>query len=223
MYDKVSIEIMRKFLRYFLLFILICLLLLTAGFFIPRKWTDDKKCTADSSFFIIVGSNGYHTSFILPVKNDLHDWSKEFPVDNDIQYMEFGWGNQQFYMGRDFSLKATVKALFPSQTVMHVVYLDKDPEQWFKKSKAKRIHVCKEDYLFIVKYIQGSFEQQNLKKIYLGEGLYGPSSFYKGKGKYHTFETCNTWVAKGLRGADVKTPLWGGLAPAIMWHLRNKE
>jgi uncharacterized protein (TIGR02117 family) len=194
---------------------------MTAGFFIPRKWSTALTCKTDS-LEIIVHSNGYHTSFILPVKNSVYDWNKDLAIQDDMQYLEFGWGNKQFYMALDYSVKTTVKALFPSETVMHVVQLDREPEKWFKGSTSKRLKICKEDYLTLVHYILNSFEMDSNKKvIYLGEGLYGPSAFYKAQGDYHGLETCNTWVAKGLRLTNINTPLWGGTAPAIMWHLRN--
>lgn len=213
---------MRKFFKYFLFVILLISLLLTAGFLIPRKWSGYTACPQDS-ISLVIGSNGYHTSFILPVKNQHFDWTKEFSASQSYQYMEFGWGNQQFYMAKDFSVKTTLRALFPSATVMHVVYLDKEPEKWFKSFKGKRISLCREDYLGLIRYIQSSFDlDADGKKIYLGEGLYGPSSFYQGKGNYHALETCNTWVAEGLREANVNTPLWAGTAPAITWHLEEK-
>lgn len=215
------ILVMKRFFKYFFLFLAATILLLSAGFFIPRKGSFGNACPEDS-VSIVIGSNGYHTSFILPVKHPSFDWSLEFPVPYDIKYIEFGWGNQQFYMSKDFSIKATLRALFPSATVMHVVYLDKDPEKWFKGSKGKRIHLCTDDYLALIRYIKKSFDlDERQHPVYLGEGLYGPSYFFKGKGSYHALETCNTWVARGLREANVRTPLWGGLAPAIMWHLKN--
>jgi uncharacterized protein (TIGR02117 family) len=214
---------MRKFFKYFFQTILVLIILIIAGFFIPRKWSRSLSCKTDS-VEVIIHSNGYHTSFILPVKNSVYNWRKDLPINSNIQYLEFGWGNKQFYMALDYSVKTTIKALFPSETVMHVVQLDKEPEKWFRGSKAKRLKICREDYAILVNYIRNSFEKDSQHKfIYLGEGLYGPSAFYQGKGNYHGLETCNTWVAKGLRLANINTPLWGGTAPAIMWHLRNYE
>ena len=212
-----------KFFKYFLFFLLIVILLLTAGFFIPRKWSQEKICPEDS-VSIAISSNGFHTSFILPVSHDLYDWKKDFPQGENYQYIEFGWGNKQFYMARDFSIMNVLRALFPSETVMHVVFLDRSPEEWFKNSEAKRISICRKDYITLLTYIRQSFKLNNQgEMIYLDEGLYGPSAFYEGMGNYHGFETCNVWVAKGLREVDVNTPLWAGTAKSIMWHLRNYE
>ncbi|MBX9853690.1 MAG: TIGR02117 family protein [Cytophagaceae bacterium] len=211
-----------KFLKYFFLFILIGIIFLMGGFFIPRKWSQEKSCIDTVS--IVISSNGFHTSFIVPVSNDAYDWTKDFPQAENYQYIEFGWGNKQFYMARDFSIMNVLRALFPSETVMHVVFLDRPPEKWFSNSESKRISICRQDYITLLAYIKQSFKSDKEGKlIYLDEGLYGPSAFYEGNGSYHGFETCNVWVAKGLREADVNTPLWAGTARSIMWHIRNYE
>lgn len=212
---------MKKRFKYFLFSLLAIFLLLIIGFFTPRKWSADKICEDDSAT-VIIGSNGYHTSYILPVKINAYDWSKDFPVEPGIKFIEFGWGNREFYMSRDFSLKSTLKAMFPSATVMHIVYLDKNPGEWFKNPRHKQINLCREEYQALVRHINDSFQTDSTEeKIYLDRGLYGPSEFYEGKGKYHAFQTCNTWVAEGLREAGVNTPLWAGTAQSIMWHLRK--
>jgi uncharacterized protein (TIGR02117 family) len=210
---------MRKFFKYFFIVLTGTILLFAIGFFVPRKWLPPEPCI-EETVNITIGSNGYHTSFILPVKTNIYSWNKDFPAENDIQYIEFSWGNKNFYMNRDFSIKAAARAMLPSSTVMHIVYLDKEPEKWFKKQRLKNVTLCKPDYLTLVNYIKNSFAVDSSgNKIYLGEGLYGPSAFYEGTGNYYALETCNTWVAKGLRAADVNTPLWAGTAQSIMRQL----
>lgn len=214
---------MKRTIRIFLSTLFIIIILLTAGFFLPSPQRNKSEACARKAI-LHIGSNGFHTSFLLPVNNGWYDWRKDFEIPSEIQYIEFGWGNREFYMSRDFSIKATIKALFPSETVVHVVYLNATPEIWFKKPRDVKVFVCPRDYLNIVQYIRSSFHtSENGDKLYLGKGLYGPSSFFKGTGNYHAFKTCNTWVAEGLREAHIRTPLWAGTAQSIMWHLKRTE
>ena len=38
----------------------------------------------------------------------------------------------------------------------------------------------------------------------MNPGIYGNSQFYKAKGDFHIFNTCNKWTAKGLESAGMK-------------------
>jgi uncharacterized protein (TIGR02117 family) len=215
---------MLTFLKRTIIAILLLGIIMTAGVFIPHPRLEKPDCSTEDSFEIMVGSNGYHTSFIVPSSNEIYNWKDFLEIPDNAQFIEFGWGNKQFYMARDFSVITTIKALLPGETVMHVVYLDKDPEIWFSKPQVKRLKICREKYESLINYIRQSFiKNENDKLIYLGPGLYGPSAFYEGEGDYHAFQTCNTWVADGLRIINIRTPFWAGLAPAIMWHLKSEE
>ena len=37
----------------------------------------------------------------------------------------------------------------------------------------------------------------------MNHGIYGDSQFYKAKGEFHIFNTCNKWTAKGLESAGM--------------------
>jgi len=51
---------------------------------------------------------------------------------------------------------------------------------------------------------------------------YGPAdAFYRAVGKESAFRTCNTWVAKWLRLAGVKTSLWPPFVQGLVWRYRG--
>ena len=170
----------------------------------------------------MVRSNGYHTGFILPVKNDLFDWGGELEIREQAQFIEFGWGNDQFYMHRGgFPVFLALNAvLHPSPTVLHVVYLNRHPDKWFRHPQVKSILLDSAGYLNLVNYIRQSFRNHESRKVYRGEGLYGPSEFYTANGKYHLFKTCNSWVARGLKRAGQKTALLPLTAGSVMRNIK---
>lgn len=54
-------------------------------------------------------------------------------------------------------------------------------------------------------YIHSTYSlNEDGKPIILSEQFNGSVKFFKAKGKYHLFNTCNTWVAEGLRKAGFK-------------------
>jgi uncharacterized protein (TIGR02117 family) len=171
---------------------------------------------------VVVRSNGFHTGLILPVKNKLFDWNSELQISQEVQFIEFGWGNDRFYMhkGRFPVLLALNAVIHPSPTVLHVVYLNCHPEKWFRHPKEKSILLDSVNYMNLVNYIRTSFRTVENRKIYGGEGLYGPSEFYTANGKYHLFRTCNSWVAGGLKIAGQKTALLPLTAGSVMRKIK---
>jgi len=55
----------------------------------------------------------------------------------------------------------------------------------------------------------------------LGQGLYGPSLFYRGVGGFHVFNVCNHWVARLLSAAGLPTaPVLATLPPGLFLDLK---
>jgi hypothetical protein len=57
----------------------------------------------------------------------------------------------------------------------------------------------------------------------LGQGLYGPSLFYRAVDNFHLFNVCNHWVARmlsaaGIRTAPVLATLPAGLLLDLKWR-----
>ena len=135
--------------------------------------------------------------------------------------MEIAWGDQGYYMDRDFSLTASARALlWPTPSVLHVVYLDKEPSEYFADNPIKRLGLCRAQMELLYVYLQNSFRREEDGALtLLGDGLYGDSHFYRANESYHCFYTCNSWLAKGLRKIGINTPVWGATAPAIMFQI----
>jgi uncharacterized protein (TIGR02117 family) len=92
----------------------------------------------------------------------------------------------------------------------------------YPAERLKCVNMGQEDYLALMKFIEDSFQSgQQGKKLRLGNGQDRESGFYAANGRYSMLKTCNSWTANGLRAANVNTPVWGGLAPAVMDHIRN--
>lgn len=82
---------------------------------------------------IAVCSNGVHTDFVLPVKSDAVDWSRNFPPAQypaDVtrfDHIGIGWGNLDFYRSTptwsDFDPGTALRALLGlGPAAMHVQY-----------------------------------------------------------------------------------------------------
>lgn len=178
---------------------------------------------------VFVNSNGVHTDVIVPVKNEIKDWSKDILFsqtkanDSTMKYIAFGWGDKGFYLDTpewsDLKASTAAKAAFYLGTsAMHTkfyrnVNIDED---------CIRLTISKKDYQELVKYISESFAVDKSGKVqWIADRSYGKyDAFYEGKGKYSLFYTCNTWTNNALKAANQKAALWTTYDKGILCHYR---
>ena len=221
----------KRNLRYAGLMLAAVLVLLTIGYLTPRQWWMPTQ--ADCAIEMRVTSNGFHTNLIVPVATTLFDWRSYLSLvdigDGSItgyRYLGFGWGDRDFYMQTptlaDLKVTTVLRAMFWSAgSVLHI----QGYRVWPSSSPGftvKAIRLSSAQYLALMQFLQRSFQQNQQAQPQLLKRGYRPnSSFYQAIGNYSLIRTCNTWTADGLRAAQVNTPLWPGLAPAVTLHLRN--
>jgi uncharacterized protein (TIGR02117 family) len=186
------------------------LLILIAPTFISLGEEDP---ASDVEIYLI--SNEIHTDIVVPVKNQVYDWS-EFIDPQDFgetpsEWMEFGWGDKDYYMQvptwNEFTWKITFDALFlPGEAVMHVNYLNEHPRIY---ETHRRITISNENYHKLVNTIQGHFKLRGGKPIVLQDKGYTESdNFYEAHGSFSVFKTCNVWTSDVLAEVGLKHPLW---------------
>jgi len=123
---------------------------------------------------IFISTNGVHSDFIVPFKNEYFDWSKKILVVNVLSkklnpnFLSVGWGDKGFYLDieewRDLDFKTAFKAGFGlGQSAMHVTFID----QINLKGDCKKIELCADDYLKLVAYIIESFQVNNKEEFSL--------------------------------------------------------
>ena len=193
------------------------------GVFTPTKWFYGQQ--SDCNFPIYVSNvNNFHAEIILPVRNEVFDWRQHLDLHqlgeeaDRYQYLSFGWGDRQFFMNAAFDPITIFDVLFlPGPSVMHVWGHPESKLQLGTGFELKQVNLSKAQYLKLTQFINNTFEHStDDRTIYLKQGLYPNSGFYEAKGSYSAVHTCNSWTAEALRVADVNTPLWAALAPAVM-------
>ena len=71
---------------------------LLSGIAIKEVAAKDKKVV------IYLVKSGVHTDFMLPLRNEMQDWTEEFPIENtsikdtNVYFLTVGWGDKNFYM-----------------------------------------------------------------------------------------------------------------------------
>lgn len=176
----------------------------------------DNTSYQNSSIDVYLISNGVHTDIALPISNEEKNWNTFINPSCSIygginaNYICFGWGDKVFYLNTpnwsDLTFKTAFCALFNlSSTAMHINYY----EQIKESNTCVKISMCKDNYLKLITYIEQSFQMCSSKPILIDNAHYcNHDAFFEANGTYNLFNTCNTWVNKGLKTANLKACLW---------------
>lgn len=221
----------KKVLRYSIKLILgfVCFLFIyiLCVFLLPKVSVNSDVISKGKTIPVYILSNGIHTDIVLPVKNDLHDWSQKVKFENTIakdstaQLVAFGWGDKGFYLEtpawEDLKFSTAFKAASGlSTSAIHITFYRGLKEN----SYCKRLLVSETEYMKLVDFITNSFEQESDKFLKIEtNAVYGKNdTFYEAKGSYSLFHTCNTWTNNVLKAGNQKAALWTATDTGILCH-----
>ena len=149
----------------------------------------------------------WHTAIVFNVSVLDSTVFREYNYFDEFNLMDIGWGDEEFYQFHGFDYGLAFKALFyatPSTLRIEGVNLTK--EEYFDLSEVViELDITKMQLISICEYINKSFLlNDNKESIILSKQAAGKIIFYKAKESYHLFNTCNTWLAKGLKESGVQ-------------------
>jgi uncharacterized protein (TIGR02117 family) len=169
-----------------------------------------------------VVDHGWHAGLVLArssIPPGLLPEQDDFPA---AQYLEFGWGDADFYQTRDAGVALAIRAAVLSKaSVLHVVGLPTRPKQVFATGDVVEVRLSRPGFEALVRFVDGSFDREGQRAASpRGPGLYGDSAFYSARGRYHLLYTCNTWIADALRAGGLPiTPVYAMTAGNLMWQV----
>lgn len=200
------------------------------GFLLPFIEIPAKDDGQKKEIPIYIFTNGVHTDIVMPVKNDLQDWSVKIPFANtrsqrtNYKYVGIGWGDKGFYLDTptwaDLKFSTAFKAAFwLSDSAMHCTYYDEMKEG----TDCIKIMISKEQYRKLVRFVENKFDRDLNGDFILipTSAVYGnDDAFYDAKGKYNFLYTCNTWTNDALKAAGQKAAFWTPSDYGIFLHYR---
>ena len=154
---------------------------------------------------IYLVNHGWHAGIVLR-RADIPDniWPKlgNFP---DMEYLEVGWGDKDYYQIPDPHLGFILKAaLLPTASVLHIVGFNDHVPVYFPYSEIIRIELSSAGFERLSRTIASSFALDKAGNTTSpSPGRYGNSRFYLSRETYHLFNTCNVWTARALRTAGL--------------------
>ncbi|GEO97954.1 DUF2459 domain-containing protein [Methylobacterium haplocladii] len=160
-------------------------------------------------------SHGWHSGVVLPraalteegAGTALRAIAIRF---RDYDNIEFGWGEARFYRATptvtDVDWVLAAKALFTpggADGVVQVVGLPDDLRATFPNAEIVSIRVSPAGLGRLLARLDANFRLEGLQPIEDGPGLYGPSLFYAGTGRFSFANVCNHWTAGLLNAAGL--------------------
>jgi uncharacterized protein (TIGR02117 family) len=194
------------------------------GSLIPvnRNWTEAGQGTT-----VYIADNGIHADVVMPVQAEGLDWEPVVPrgdmaaAEPTARWIAFGSGEQRVYLETptwwDITPRTIWSALSGGKRVMHVEYVA-SPDY-----AARQIRLRPEEYRRLWAAIRADFAlDPKGRPQRIDHPGYGPAdAFYRAVGKESAFRTCNSWVARWLRLAGVKTSLWPPFVNGLTWRYRR--
>lgn len=149
---------------------------------------------------------GLHTGFVLPASTVKTHLPGVFESFSGAPYIEFGWGDMDYYQSDVVTFGMTVKAVFwPTHSVVRAVAIPERPDLHFVDNEIEVLCLDQEQYSLLVAFILQSFSRDSDGQVIkTTQSADGHSQFYKAEGVYHLWNTCNSWTARGLKSAGWK-------------------
>jgi uncharacterized protein (TIGR02117 family) len=146
-------------------------------------------------------SHGWHAGIVIKradIPQGVWPQHKDFP---DAEFLEVGWGDNDYYQTPDAHLGITLKAaLLPTASALHIVGFSGPVSSYFPRSEIIKIRLSEPGFEKLCRTLAQSYWKDPAgDTVPLGPGLYGNSLFYRSRETYHLLNNCNAWMARALR------------------------
>ena len=221
------LHILKKIVKIALIIPIFALLYFLSAWMMASLPLNEEQPKGEITLFLV--SNGVHTDVVMPLKNDIFDWSDvvnpkdTLTTDPQITHIGLGWGERNFYLytpeWKDLTFSNALSALSGlNRTLIHVTYYPFEPRE---NSYVVKFLVTPEQYRNLTKSLLAGFQQKNGQTILL-KGVHHQSNdaFYEAKGRYHLFNTCNTWLNDKLVESGLKGVYWTPFSSPLLEQYR---
>jgi len=210
--------------------LIVIVLLVAAGTFIPRPFWPSARAADPSAMPrpILVLSNPIHTDIAVPLDDAIRTRfgflvDAGVPVDNPgAKYLIVGWGGRSFYLETphwaDIKPLPVLRALTLDRSVMHVDVAGNLRED---DPAVTRLQTDNEGMSHMLGFIEASFARDNGKPMPVPHAHYGRyDAFYEANGFFNALLGCNTWTARALQEAGIRTGAWNPVPQTLAVSLK---
>ena len=202
-------KIRKKIIKWILCFFIVpttyIILSLLLSFITIKGKGESKK----SEKVIYLTTNGIHLDMVILIENIDSLVLSGIKYNKNEKYLSFGWGDENFYLNTpswgNLTFSNAFKAMFlKSSTLMHITRYKQKRAHWVE------VRVDETQLKKLNSYLLNTFKvnKNGMKIILENKGYASIDDFYKSKGSYSCFKTCNSWVNNGFKESGLKSCLW---------------
>jgi len=199
--------------------IAICLLLLFNLYGCANKQLQpylDNYASFDEKVYVM--DHGYHTALAVESKGFLEKIGLQNSFYSQFKYVEIGRGDAGFYQQEEVVLSTTLKALFFSTpAIMHLRAYDTSPMKRYPPGRRFEVRLSRVALEKLHTAIVDSFALEENSAVEMAKGNDEFSRYFKARGNYHMFYTCNNWTAEMMQRAEYPiNHRWSFFAGSVM-------
>ncbi len=202
-------KIVKKIIKYGLCFLLIPFTYLVVSLVLSIITIDRNESYEIPDKTIYLASNGVHLDIVIPKKNIDSSLLADIIHKPSENFLGFGWGDKEFYLNTptwgDLTFNVAFKAVFlKGSSLIHITRYQNIQNHWIK------IKITESELSRLNSYLYESFDfNRNREPILLkNKGYTSRDNFYKAKGSFSFYKTCNTWVNTGFKKSGLKACFW---------------
>jgi uncharacterized protein (TIGR02117 family) len=154
---------------------------------------------------VFIVHNAWHAAIVLS-RGDLGlDALPELSDFPDAKFIEFSWGDQDYFPDPNSGIWAALRAAFWSGgSVLHMVGFSENVGQFYPSAEIFDLRLAPAAQQQLIRFISQTFARANShSRAQASPGLFAYSRFYPATGKFSVLRTCNTWVAEALASAGL--------------------
>jgi uncharacterized protein (TIGR02117 family) len=213
--------------RWLLRLVALAIAALALGTLVPRPLFDSARGSDPGTIRILLLSSQIHTDIAVPVEAVTaggFDFLRDagLPLDNpNARWVLFGWGGRAFYVATpqmtDIRMGPLLKSFTIDDSVMHVEIVGALNESL---PGIAGLSVSEHGFQDMLAFIRSSFAEKDGAPVRLeGTGYTPDDTFFEAVGSFNAVIGCNTWTARALRQAGLRTGWWNPLPQTLAWSL----
>ena len=181
----------------------------------------DNYADFDEKVYVI--DHGYHTALAVESKALLEQLGLQDSFYSKFKYIEIGRGDAGFYQQEEILVSTTLKALFLSTpAIMYLRAYNKSPMKRYQPVNRVEIRLSRVALGKLHKAIVDSFALEENSAVEMSKGPDEYGRYFKARGTYHLFYTCNNWTAETMQMADYPiNHRWSFFAGSVMRQIES--
>lgn len=157
------------------------------------------ECIAPRTLYVL--AEGWHTGLVFPAADLIARLPALEAEFGTARWLEVGWGDERYYRAEKGTVALALRAvLWPTDSALHLAPRPEPSRLEAAGIEVVALRVEEEGYRATLDFVVDSFAAGvEGPVIRLGAAPAGFGAFFAANGRFHLFNTCNTWVAHGIR------------------------